>query len=129
EYVMGSLLAQAIVNSDGIPAYFKNQFMGFARDWESSADDVIAAIEGVFTRFNGVNSALKQIRVGVLEIGDVGLQASDAILDMVAKFSDLDVDTASAKEKVNALNELVNGYYQAFFSEGERFQDLEKTLR
>ncbi|MCQ9422723.1 hypothetical protein NRB16_04145 [Pseudomonas sp. LJDD11] len=129
EYVMGSLLAQAIVNSDGIPAYFKNQFMGFARDWESSADDVIAAIEGVFTRFNGVNSALKQIRVGVLEIGDVGLQASDAILNMVAKFSDLDVDTASAKEKVNALNELVNGYYQAFFSEGERFQDLEKTLR
>ncbi|MCQ9423486.1 hypothetical protein NRB16_08120 [Pseudomonas sp. LJDD11] len=129
EYVMGSFLAQAIVNSDGIPAYFKNQFMGFARDWESTADDVIAAIEGVFTRFNGVNSALKQIRVGVLEIGDVGLQASDAILDMVAKFSDLDVDTASAKEKVNALNELVNGYYQVFFSEGERFQDLEKTLR
>lgn len=129
EYVMGSFLAQAIVNSDGIPSYFKAQFMGFARNWESTAEEVIAAIEGVFTRFNGVNSALKQIRVSVLEMGDVGLQASDAILNMVAKFADLDVDKATAKEKVDALNEMVNGYYQAFFSDQERFDDLTKSLK
>ncbi|MGV6394505.1 phage tail tape measure protein [Pseudomonas caspiana] len=126
--VMGTFLAQAIVKSESLPAYFKAQFTQFADDWDVTADTVIAAIEGVFTRFNGVNSALSQINVANLKLNETGLIASDSILNMVASLADLDAESATAKEKVDALNELVNGYYSAFFTADEQFADLTKSL-
>lgn len=125
---MGTFLAKAIVGSESLPAYFKAQFTKYADDWDVTAETVIAAIEGVFTRFNGVNSALERVHVAVLDMGETGLIASDSILNMVAKIADLDVDEASAKDKVKALEDLVNGYYGAFFSADEQFADLTKSL-
>ncbi|WP_050508111.1 phage tail tape measure protein [Pseudomonas syringae] len=125
---MGTFLAQAIVSSESLPQYFKDQFQAYSTDWEVKADTVIAAIEGVFTRFNGVNTALSQINVASLKLNETGMVASDSILNMVASLADLDTESATAKEKVDALNELVNSYYSAFFSAGEQFDSLTNTL-
>lgn len=126
---MGTFLAQAIVSSESLPQYFKNQFEAYSTDWEVSADTVIAAIEGVFTRFNGVNSALGQINVAGLKLNETGMIASDSILNMVASLADLDSESATAKEKVDALNELVNSYYSVFFTADEQFADLTSSLK
>ena len=126
---MGTFLAQAIVSSESLPQYFKNQFEAYSTDWEVSADTVIAAIEGVFTRFNGVNSALGQINVAGLKLNETGMIASDSILNMVASLADLDSESATAKEKVDALNQLVNGYYSVFFTAEEQFADLTSSLK
>jgi len=126
---MGTFLAQAIVSSESLPQYFKNQFEAYSTDWEVSADTVIAAIEGVFTRFNGVNSALGQINVTGLKLNETGMIASDSILNMVASLADLDSESATAKEKVDALNELVNSYYSVFFTADEQFADLTSSLK
>nr|GFD08074.1 hypothetical protein [Tanacetum cinerariifolium] len=53
-----------------------------------------------------------------------GLMASDSILNMIGAMADLDTTTATAKEKVDALNTAVGTYYQAFFSADEQFADL-----
>lgn len=127
--VMGTFLAKAIVSSKSLPEYFKAQFTAFASDWDTTADEVIKAIEGVFTRFNGVNDALSRINVGNLKLDQTGMIASDSILNIVASLSELDVGTATAKEKVDALNTLVNGYYSAFFTADEQFADLTKSLK
>lgn len=125
---MGTFLAQAIVKSTSLPEYFRAQFTQFANDWEVTADTVIEAIEGVFTRFNGVNSALERINVNTLAMGENGLMASDSILAMVAAIADLDEESATAKDKVKALSDLVNGYYSAFFTADEQFADLTDSL-
>ena len=127
--LMGTFLAKAIVSSKSLPDYFKAQFTEFANDWDTTADEVIKAIEGVFTRFQGVNDALTLINVDNLKLNETGLIASDAILNMVASFSDLDAASASAKEKVDALNTAVGKYYQAFFSQDEQFADLTESLK
>ncbi|WP_062391108.1 tape measure protein [Pseudomonas abietaniphila] len=127
--VMGTFLAKAIVSSKSLPDYFKAQFTDFAGSWDTTADEVIRAIEGVFTRFNGVNDALSLINVNGLKLDNTGLMASDAILDMVGAMSNLDTATASAKDKVDALNKSVSTYYQAFFSADEQFADLTKSLK
>jgi tape measure domain-containing protein len=127
--VMGTFLAKAIVSSKSLPEYFKAQFTAFASDWDTTADEVIKAIEGVFTRFNGVNAALSQINVANLKLDQTGMIASDAILNIVASLADLDVETATAKDKVDALNTLVNGYYSAFFTADEQFADLTNNLK
>lgn len=125
---MGTFLAQAIVKSTSLPDYFKAQFQEFSTDWDTTADEVIAAIEGVFTRFNGVNDALGQINVANLKLDETGMIASDSILNMVAALAELDTESATAKDKVKALQELVNGYYTVFFSADEQFADLTKSL-
>nr|GFB40764.1 hypothetical protein [Tanacetum cinerariifolium] len=127
--VMGTFLAKAIVSSKSLPDYFKAQFTDFAGSWDTTADEVIKAIEDVFTRFNGVNDALSLINVNGLKLDNTGLMASDAILDMVGAMSNLDTATATAKEKVDALNKSVSTYYQAFFSADEQFADLTKSLK
>jgi lambda family phage tail tape measure protein len=127
--VMGTFLAKAIVSSKSLPDYFKAQFTEFADDWDTTADEVIKAIEGVFTRFNGVNDALTLINVNNLKLDNTGLMASDSILNMIGAMSDLDTTTATAKEKVDALNKAVGTYYQAFFSADEQFADLTKSLK
>ena len=127
--IMGTFLAKAIVSSKSLPDYFKAQFTDFANSWDTTADEVIKAIEGVFTRFNGVNDALSLINVNNLKLDDTGLQASDSILNMVGAMSDLDTATATAKEKVDALNTAVGTYYQAFFTADEQFADLTKSLQ
>ncbi|WP_346829440.1 DUF4214 domain-containing protein [Pseudomonas abietaniphila] len=127
--VMGTFLAKAIVSSKSLPDYFKAQFTDFAGSWDTTADEVIKAIEGVFTRFNGVNDALSLINVNGLKLDNTGLMASDAILDMVGAMSNLDTATASAKDKVDALNKAVGTYYQAFFTADEQFADLTKSLK
>jgi len=127
--VLGTFLAKAIVSSKSLPDYFKAQFTDFADSWDTTADEVIKAIEGVFTRFNGVNAALSLINVNGLKLDNTGLMASDAILDMVGAMSNLDTATASAKDKVDALNKAVGTYYQAFFTADEQFADLTKSLK
>lgn len=127
--IMGTFLAKAIVSSKSLPEYFKSQFTAFANDWNTTADQVIKAIEGVFTRFNGVNDALSLINVANLKLDNTGLIASDSILNMIGAISDLDTATATAKEKVDALNKSVGTYYQAFFSADEQFADLTKSLQ
>jgi hypothetical protein len=127
--IMGTFLAKAIVSSKSLPDYFKAQFTDFANSWDTTADEVIKAIEGVFTRFNGVNDALSLINVNNLKLDNTGLQASDAILNMVGAMADLDTATASAEDKVDALNTAVGAYYQAFFSADEQFTDLTKSLQ
>lgn len=127
--IMGTFLAKAIVSSKSLPEYFKSQFTAFANDWNTTADQVIKAIEGVFTRFNGVNDALSLINVANLKLDNTGLIASDAILNMIGALADLDTTTATAKEKVDALNKSVGTYYQAFFSADEQFADLTKSLQ
>jgi lambda family phage tail tape measure protein len=127
--LMGTFLAKAIVSSKSLPNYFKAQFTAFASDWDTTADEVIKAIEGVFTRFNGVNDALKLINVNNLKLDETGLIASDSILNMIGAMSDLDTTTATAKEKVDALNTAVGTYYQAFFSADEQFADLTESLK
>lgn len=127
--IMGTFLAKAIVSSKSLPEYFKSQFTAFATDWNTTADQVIKAIEGVFTRFNGVNDALSLINVANLKLDNTGLIASDAILNMIGALADLDTTTATAKEKVDALNKSVGTYYQAFFSADEQFADLTKSLQ
>jgi tape measure domain-containing protein len=127
--VMGTFLAKAIVSSKSLPEYFKAQFSAFANDWNTTADQVIKAIEGVFTRFNGVNDALSLINVGNLKLDNTGLMASDSILNMIGAISGLDTATATAKEKVDALNKSVGTYYQAFFTADEQFADLTKSLQ
>lgn len=126
--LMGIFLAQSIVGSGTLPAYFRAQFEKFAHDWDSTAEDVIGTIEGVFTRFNGVNAALAQVKVVGLKLDENGLIASDSILNMVAKLADLDVDTATAKEKVKALTDLTSAYYTAFTSATDQFNDLRDSL-
>jgi len=127
--IMGTFLAKAIVSSVSLPEYFKSQFTDFANSWDTTADEVIKAIEGVFTRFNGVNDALNLINVNNLKLDNTGLIAADSILNMVGALADLDVTTASAKDKVDALNTAVGTYYQAFFSADEQFSDLSKSLQ
>ena len=127
--VMGTFLAKAIVSSKSLPDYFKAQFTEFANDWDTTADDVIKAIEGVFTRFNGVNDALTLINVNNLKLDNTGLMASDSILNMIGSMSNLDTATASAKDKVDALNKAVGTYYQAFFTADEQFADLTNSLK
>jgi hypothetical protein len=127
--IMGTFLAKAIVSSKSLPEYFKSQFTAFANDWNTTADQVIKAIEGVFTRFNGVNDALSLINVANLKLDNTGLIASDSILNMIGAIADLDTTTATAKEKVDALNKSVGTYYQAFFSADEQFADLTKSLQ
>jgi len=127
--VLGTFLAKAIVSSKSLPDYFKAQFTDFADSWDTTADEVIKAIEGVFTRFNGVNDALALINVNGLKLDNTGLMASDAILDMVAAMAKLDTTTATAKDKVDALNKSVSTYYQAFFTADEQFADLTKSLK
>ena len=127
--IMGTFLAKAIVSSKSLPDYFKAQFTEFANDWDTTADDVIKAIEGVFTRFNGVNDALSLINVANLKLDNTGLIASDSILNMIGAIANLDTTTATAKEKVDALNKSVGTYYQAFFSADEQFADLTKSLQ
>lgn len=127
--IMGTFLAKAIVSSVSLPDYFKAQFTDFADSWDTTADEVIAAIEGVFTRFNGVNDALSLINVNNLDLNDTGLQASDAILDMIGSMADLDTTTATAKEKVDALKTAVSTYYDAFFTADEQFADLTESLK
>lgn len=127
--IMGTFLAKAIVSSKSLPDYFKAQFTEFANDWNTTADQVVKAIEGVFTRFNGVNDALSLINVANLKLDNTGLMASDSILNMIASIADLDTTTATAKEKVDALNTSVGAYYQAFFTADEQFADLKKSLQ
>ncbi|NBB11828.1 phage tail tape measure protein [Pseudomonas sp. SLFW] len=127
--ILGTFLAKAIVSSKSLPDYFKAQFTQFASDWNVTADQVIKTIEGVFTRFNGVNDALSLINIDNLKLNDTGLQASDAILNMIGAMGGLDTATASAKDKVDALNKSVTTYYQAFFSADEQFADLTKNLQ
>ncbi|MFK3973780.1 phage tail tape measure protein [Pseudomonas sp. NPDC087358] len=127
--IMGTFLAKAIVSSVSLPDYFKAQFTDFANSWDTTADEVIKAIEGVFTRFNGVNDALSLINVNNLKLDNTGLMASDSILNMIGAMSDLDTTTATAKEKVDALNTAVSTYYKAFFSADEQFADLTKSLK
>jgi tape measure domain-containing protein len=127
--IMGTFLAKAIVSSKSLPEYFKSQFTAFSNDWNTTADQVIKAIEGVFTRFNGVNDALSLINVANLKLDNTGLIASDSILNMIGAIADLDTTTATAKEKVDALNKSVGTYYQAFFSADEQFADLTKSLQ
>jgi lambda family phage tail tape measure protein len=127
--IMGTFLAKAIVSSKSLPDYFRAQFTEFANDWDTTADEVIKAIEGIFTRFNGVNDALSLINVANLKLDNTGLAASDSILNMIGAMSDLDTTTATAKEKVDALNKAVGTYYQAFFSADEQFADLTKSLK
>lgn len=127
--IMGTFLAKAIVSSKSLPDYFRAQFTEFANDWDTTADEVIKAIEGIFTRFNGVNDALSLINVANLKLDNTGLAASDSILNMIGAMSDLDTTTATAKEKVEALNKAVGTYYQAFFSADEQFADLTKSLK
>lgn len=127
--IMGTFLAKAIVSSKSLPEYFKSQFTAFSNDWNTTADQVIKAIEGVFTRFNGVNDALSLINVANLKLDNTGLIASDSILNMIGAISDLDTATATAKEKVDALNKSVGTYYQAFFSADEQFADLTQSLQ
>lgn len=127
--IMGTFLAKAIVSSKSLPDYFRSQFTEFANDWDTTADQVIKAIEGIFTRFNGVNDALSLINVANLKLDNTGLMASDSILNMIGAMSDLDTTTATAKEKVDALNKAVGTYYQAFFSADEQFADLTKSLK
>jgi lambda family phage tail tape measure protein len=127
--IMGTFLAKAIVSSKSLPEYFKSQFTEFANDWNTTADQVIKAIEGVFTRFNGVNDALTLINVNNLKLDNTGLMASDSILNMIGAMADLDTTTATAKEKVDALNTAVGTYYQAFFSADEQFADLTDSLK
>jgi hypothetical protein len=126
--VMGTLLAQSIIGSDSVPAYFKAQFQKFAADWDATAEDVVGAIEGIFTRFNGVNDAIASINVKTLKLDDTGMMASDAVLNLVASISDLDVASATAKDKVKALQDLINTYYGTFFTQEEQFQDLTTRL-
>jgi tape measure domain-containing protein len=127
--IMGTFLAKAIVSSKSLPEYFKAQFQSFANDWDTTADEVIKAIEGVFTRFNGVNDALSLINVGNLNLDNTGLMASDSILDMVGAIGGLDTATATAKEKVDALNKTVGTYYQLFFTADEQFTGLTESLK
>jgi len=127
--ILGTFLAKAIVSSKTLPDYFRSQFTEFANSWDTTADEVIKAIEGVFTRFNGVNDALTLINVNNLKLDNTGLMASDAILDMIGAMSNLDTATASAKDKVDALNKAVGTYYQAFFTADEQFADLTKSLK
>ena len=127
--IMGTFLAKAIVSSKSLPEYFRAQFSEFANDWDTTADQVIKAIEGIFTRFNGVNDALSLIGVNNLKLDDTGLAASDSILNMIGAMNGLDTATASAKDKVDSLNKAVSTYYQAFFSADEQFADLTKNLR
>ncbi|WP_062390962.1 phage tail tape measure protein [Pseudomonas abietaniphila] len=127
--IMGTFLAKAIVSSKSLPDYFRAQFTEFANDWDTTADQVIKAIEGIFTRFNGVNDALSLIGVNNLKLDDTGLAASDSILNMIGAMNGLDTATASAKDKVDSLNKAVSTYYQAFFSADEQFADLTKNLQ
>ncbi|WP_341959168.1 phage tail tape measure protein [Pseudomonas sp. RC10] len=127
--IMGTFLAKAIVSSKSLPDYFRAQFTEFANDWDTTADEVIKAIEGVFTRFNGVNDALTLIGVNNLKLDNTGLQASDSILNMIGAMSDLDTTTATAKEKVDALNTAVGTYYSKFYTADEQFADLTKSLQ
>ncbi|WP_296258457.1 MULTISPECIES: DUF4214 domain-containing protein [unclassified Pseudomonas] len=127
--IMGTFLAKAIVSSKSLPDYFKAQFTDFANSWDTTADEVIKAIEGVFTRFNGVNDALSLIGVNTLKLDNTGLMASDSILSMIAAMSDLDTTTATAKDKVDALNTAVGNYYSKFYTADEQFADLTKSLK
>ncbi len=127
--VMGTFLAKAIVSSKSLPDYFKAQFTDFSNSWDTTADEVIKAIEGVFTRFNGVNDALSLINVNNVKLDDSGLMASDSILNMVASIEKLDTTTASAQDKVDALNKVVGGFYSAFHTADEQFADLTTSLQ
>lgn len=125
---MGTFLAQAIVSSESLPQYFKSQFQAYSTDWEATADDVIATIESIFTRFNGVNGALGKIGIAGLKLDEAGMMASDSILNMVGALAGLDDEAATAQDKVDALNELVSSFYSAFYTNSEQFGDLAKTL-
>jgi lambda family phage tail tape measure protein len=127
--VMGTLLAQSIIGSKSVPAYFKAQFQKFANDWDATAEDVVGTIEGIFTRFNGVNDAVAAIGVKTLKLDDTGMMASDSVLNLVASISDLDAASATAKDKVKALQDLVNTYYSAFTTQEEQFSDLTDRLK
>ncbi len=127
--IMGTFLAKAIVSSKSLPDYFKAQFTDFSNSWDTTADEVIKAIEGVFTRFNGVNDALSLIHVNSVKLDDTGLMASDSILNMVGSMAKLDTATASAQDKVDALNKVVGGFYSAFHTADEQFADLTASLQ
>lgn len=76
-----------------------------------------------------MNDALTLINVNNLKLDNTGLMASDSILNMIGAMADLDTTTATAKEKVDALNTAVGTYYQAFFSADEQFADLTDSLK
>ena len=111
--VMGRGLAQAIGMSD-LPAYLKELTNGLKK-----AEEVSAAIGGLFQRFDGVNATLEAINLTAFGLTDAGLRAADSLLDLSSAIAGL--ENPAVADKLAALGSLTSAYYENFFSEAERF--------
>lgn len=118
--VMGRGLAQAI-GASTLPAYLKELTDGLTK-----AQEVSDAIGGLFQRFDGTNAVLESLRLSAFKLTDAGLRGADSLLNLSAAISGLENPTAV--DKLNALGSLTSAYYDNFFTEAEKQEDLIRAV-
>jgi hypothetical protein len=119
--VMGRGLSQAIGMSD-LPAYLKELTAGLKK-----ADEVSAALGGLFLRFEGVNASLETLNLTAFGMTDAGLRAADSLLNLSAAIAGL--ESPNDTDKLASLGALTQAYYESFFSETERFDASLKAAK
>lgn len=119
--VMGRGLAQAIGMSD-LPAYLKELTNGLKK-----AEEVSAAIGGLFQRFDGANAAIELMGIKAFELSDKGLRAADSLIDMSAAIAGLENPTSA--EKLASLGSLTEAYMAAFVPASDQYAATIKALR
>lgn len=107
--VMGEWLAQAIVASDSLPQYMRDQFTDLAKDKATTPEQVQEVLSGIIGRFEGVNSVLELVGISALDATDAGLRAGDAIVELAGG--------------IEQLQSAVGVYYDQFYSESEKIAD------
>lgn len=119
--VMGRGLSQAIGMSD-LPAYLKELTAGLKK-----ADEVSAALGGLFLRFDGVNASLETLNLTAFGMTDAGLRAADSLLNLSAAIAGL--ESPNDTDKLASLGALTQAYYDSFFSETEKFDASLKAAK
>lgn len=112
--VMGEWLAQAIVASDSLPQYMRDQFADLAKDKGTTPEQVQEVLSGIIGRFEGVNSVLELVGISAMDATDAGLRAGDAIIEL-----------AGGMEQLQAG---VSTYYDQFFTESEKVADTLENI-
>lgn len=112
--VMGEWLAQAIVASDSLPQYMRDQFTDLAKDKNTTPEQVQEVLSGIIGRFEGVNDVLEMVGLSALDATDAGLRAGDAIVEL-----------AGGMEQ---LQSAVGVYYDQFYSESEKVADTLENI-
>lgn len=122
DVVLGEGIAKAIGVSD-LPQYVKNLTAGIKK-----AEEMSAALNNLFTKFDGVNNALELMGLTALKASDEGLNAMDSLLAMAGSIAGLEAD-ATDVDRLGAFTSMVGTYMDLFLTEEEKFANSLNALK